>query len=464
MRESIGKSTARKIFFEEVLARGLSSESLANGNMLLLLGDEPRELPYVDAVGISRANIWSVERLSEIYRKQIRQKLGIHLSFGEMGDFLRSILQSNQEFLIFNLDIEGSYLSQRDAAMASVILLCLRNPETLVGTYSSVGRDTEMLWEGIKSFAIFLWLAKDETLVTFSSLYRRYERIGFLQPANMVFRDFFWLRSMLEHTLVTSAMVGSAAQKLVHRWFVKVDLLWNSVARWKRRPLRLHDLVKMVELAVATGVDKKEIIVETPSCLCSSLASFTHVMYHAERPWSQLCYFAKLKVLDDVISGRTWLREGLSLFLAEPLIFIDRDGSRRDLQDRVVPDEAMLGTVLWNDNDLYRIFRPRRLPVYPASERLIGIMKTSLVSKDAKTFLNRTDEAMQRKEVNDISRKFLDAKGKLTDFGKTQLQAYGRQYKELSVSQILELLPRSARKIPEKVVRAHIAVARRKKK
>lgn len=191
MRESIGKGVARKIFFEEVLPAEFSHESLANGNVLLLLGEEPRELPYTDALGIPRTQIWSVERISKIYRKQIRQKLGVHLNFGEMKRFLIGTLHSNQEFLIFNLDVEGSYLSQLDAAMAPILLLCLRNPETLVGSYSSISRDTEMLWEGVKSLAIFLWLSKELTLETFKSLYRQYELAGSRSPVNMVLRDFF---------------------------------------------------------------------------------------------------------------------------------------------------------------------------------------------------------------------------------------------------------------------------------
>jgi hypothetical protein len=156
MRESIGKSAVRKIFFDEVLAGGLSHESIVRGNILLLLGEEPRELPYTDNLGVPRSGIWSMERQSEIYGAQVNQNLGIHLNYGEVASFLDNLTHSNQTFLVFNLDVEGSYLSQLDAAMTPVLLLCWRNPETLVGMYSSVGRDTEMLWEGIKSLAIFL--------------------------------------------------------------------------------------------------------------------------------------------------------------------------------------------------------------------------------------------------------------------------------------------------------------------
>lgn len=460
MRESIGKNVARKIFFEEVLPNGLSHESLAKGNMLLLLGDEPRELIYTDVAGIPRTNIWSVERVSKIYKRQLRQKLGVHLKFGEMSDFLRSMLSSNQEFLVFNLDIEGSYLSQLDGAMASVFLLCLRNPETLVGMYSSIGRDTEMLWEGIKSLATFLWLSKERTLDTFISLKLRYERAGFTQPVNMAFRDFFWLRSMLEHTLVASSMVGAAAQLLAQRWFVKSDMLWNSIARWKRKPLTLGDLIKMVELATEVDLQKKELILQTPSCLCSSLASCEHLVYHAERPWSQLCYFAKLRVVEEVISCTRWLENGFSLFVSRPLIFVDRDGSRSEFLDHGHFTQEDFGTMLWDDNDLYRSFHPRHLPIYSTSSRLVDVSSISLGAKGAPTFFNKNGYG---REVT-MAKQFVDRNGNLTDHGKSEVQHYGKRYPDLGVAQILELLPRSARKIPENVIRAHIAVSRRKKK
>lgn len=266
-------------------------------------------------------------------------------------------------------------------------------------------------------------------------------------------------------------MVGVAAQKLVHRWFAKVNLLWNSITRWKRKPLRLCDLIKMVDLAVAADVDKREVIPETPSCLSSSLASLKHVLYRAEHPWSQLCYFTKFKVLEEVISCRKWLREGLSLLFAEPLIFIDRDGSRREIEGRATPDENESDVILWSDTDLYTRFKPRHLPIYPQSDRLIGVSRTSLASKGATTFLTETTNETEGSESTDMktktnnsSHRFLDRDGNLTDYGKKELQACGRRYKELSVEQIVELLPRSARKIPKNVVRAHIAVSHREKK
>jgi hypothetical protein len=464
MRESIGKNTERKIFFEEVLPGGLSPRSIAHGNVLLLLGEEPRELPYTDSLGIPRSNVWSVERLNEIYGAQVNQDLGVHLNYGEMAAFLDNLIQSNQEFLIFKLDVEGSYLSQLDSAMTPVLLLCWRNPETLVGMYSSVGRDTEMLWEGVKSLAIFLWQSKQLTLETFASLRLRYESAGLTQPINMVLRDFFWLRSMLEHTLVASGMVGVAAQKLVHRWFDKMDLLWTSIARWKRRPLRLNSLIEMVDLATEFDLDRREVILNTPSCLGSSLNSLTHVAYNAERPWSQMCWFAKFKVLEEVVNCGTWLREGLTLLLEEPLTFVDRDGCRQEFREHEAPNDGFLNAIIWNSFDLYEIFKPRRLPIYPASERLIAISKNLLASKRVNTFFSGMGKEETMKAKNGTSSpRFVDKDGNVTEFGKQELQTMGRRWKDMATKQIIELLPISARKIPERVVRAHVAVGRRKK-
>lgn len=454
MRESVGKSVVRRILYEEILPTRLSHESLVGGNTLILLGKEPRELPYLDNLGVPRSRVWSIERESDVYRKQLKLRSGVHLNFGEVGDFLQNMLSSNQEFIFSNLDIEGSYLSQLDGAMTPILLLCLRKPETLVGTYSSIGRDTEMLWEGIKSLAIFLWWSKDLTLQVFASLSARYKSAGFTQPANMVLRDFFWLRSMLEHALITSCIVDVAPQKLVYRWFAQVDMLWKSVARWRRKPLSLEAMIKSVELATMDDVGKKEVIVKTPPCLASQLNSLTHIIYHAERPWSQRCYFSKFKVTEAVIDCNEWLDKGLQLFLSEPLIFVDRDGTRREFSERAMPHDS-LQEVLCDDLDLYRKFKPRVLPIYQPSKRLLRVTQTSLAAVGIPTYLTGKE--------NGMSKQFCDKNGKVTEYGKSEIQSLSAKFTNLSVDQIIELLPRGAQKIPKRVIAAHVAVGRRKK-
>ena len=193
MRESIGKGVSREYFFAECLLDWLSPGQIKQGNFLLLLSETPRELAYIDALEVPRSQVFSVERNEEMYERQLAKQLGAQLHFGELTGYLATLLDGDQDFQVMNLDVEGSYLSQLDPAMTPVFLVCWRNPETVVATYSSVGRDTEMIWEGVKSLAIFLWLAPEVAMKTLWSLMCQYDVAGFSQPQYMALRDFFWI-------------------------------------------------------------------------------------------------------------------------------------------------------------------------------------------------------------------------------------------------------------------------------
>jgi hypothetical protein len=230
-------------------------------------------------------------------------------------------------------------------------------------------------------------------------------------------------------------------------------------------PLRLSSLIESVDLATEYDVDRPEIILGTPSCLGNSLRALEHLAYNAERPWSQMCWFAKFKVLEEVVNCETWLREGLTLLINEPLIFVDRDGDRQEFREDEVPTEGFLKAIVWQDSDLYNTYHPRRLPIYPVSQRLIEISRNSLETKGTPSFFAESiaNGDDMKKKTETTQQKFTEKDGTLTDWGKRELQACGRKWSDLTTQQIIELLPRSARKIPEKVIRAHIAVGRRKK-
>src|SRR3989344_6726270 len=215
MKESTGKAVARELLYRKCLPNWLSQKELETGNFLLLLGEKPRELQYIDSYGTPRSQIYSVERIPEVYASQVKQELGVHLQEGELKTALENLLHGNENFLVFGLDVEGSYMSQLDPAMTPVLLYSWRNPNTVIATYSSVGRDTETIWEGVKSLVIFLWLSREKTLKTFFSLAERYRKARFEIPEIMVLRDFFWLRSHLEHSLIASVMMGTTAAELV---------------------------------------------------------------------------------------------------------------------------------------------------------------------------------------------------------------------------------------------------------
>ena len=108
MDNSPGKDMARRIFYREILEKWLAIEQIRGGNYLTLLGPDARELEHLDALGVPRHRVWSVERRLEYYHTQQDRHLGVALYRGEMNDFLWHFLHQDQRFLVLNLDIEGS--------------------------------------------------------------------------------------------------------------------------------------------------------------------------------------------------------------------------------------------------------------------------------------------------------------------------------------------------------------------
>jgi hypothetical protein len=453
MRESAGKRASREYLFAECLPDWLSIEQIRKSNFLVLLSKNPRELDYTDALGVPRSQIYSVERLDIVFRSQVRQRLGVHVHFGELSEYLLTLLDTNQEFPILNLDVEGSYLSQLDSAMTPVLLLCWRRPETMIATYSSIGRDTEMLWEGVKSLAISLWLAPELTMLTFGSLIKRYRVAEFTEPIRMALRDFFWIRSMMEHTIMASAIMGVAAERVALNWFKKADMLWQSVARWQRKPLRLQSLKDLVNLAVAQDPGKKEIILAPPSCLGSRIQDLQHLVYNAEKPWSQLCYFTRLKNLVEVIDCRTWLNLTLHQFLDMPLIHINRRGAIKEHGHVVVSSESFGDRVLWSKTDLYEKFIPRDLGLPQVSPRLIQIWRAA--------FQTGKEKAMKKSSQRGG---LVSTNGVLSMEGKTLIQEIARRFREMSTDNLIDILPSQFKRVKKSVVSANIAVGRRQER
>jgi hypothetical protein len=442
VEESVGKSIEREIFFAECLVDWLTPEQIRQGAYLLLLGDKLRELAYTDGLEIPRRQIFSVERSAALFKKQSRKGTGVKLFRGELIPHLQSLLSGAREFLVLRLDVEGSYLSQLDPAMTPVFLLCWRNPETVVATYSTVGRDTEMLWEGVKSLAISLWLAPELTRRVLAALLEQYE--SYEEPINMALRDFFWIRSMLEHAFIASGVMGVAKEQAVSEWFVHADLLWASVSRWRRKPLRLRMLEESVALAVANDPAKREIILHSPPSLGIEIDRLNRVVYNGVQSWSQMCFYARLQVLPEAIDCREWLARLLQKFLTEPLTFVRKDGTRDvrvDGEKPLSPD-----TAIYSRADLYDKFNPRHLVQYQMSQKLIRIWRRSVEAR--------------RKEQ--MAREVLVRSGELTDSGKALVKLFARKYPDETTNEIVTRLPAQMRKVPEGTLRALVAVGRRK--
>ena len=456
MRESKGKSVIRRFFYLDCLPQWLTSEQLSSGNFLVLLGDEPREIPLLDALGVNREHVWSIEHDLNIYRKQAEWDLGVSLHYGEMIEYLESLLHSNRRFLVLNLDIEGSYLNQLDPAMSSVLLFCWRNPKTVVATYSSIGRDASTLWEGVKSLSLFLWLAPEITKRALGSLSHRYAKAGFTKPTLMVLRDFFWMRSLLEHTLSMSTVLGINLQASAKQFIEEANAVWAMVVQEQKSILRLRDMERFLKCVDSQG--------SLNVGLGLSIGALHSVIYNAERPWSQRGYFVKFKVLPEVVKCRPWLEDFLRVLIESPLTFVNRAGKKMELRGF---SSVAGGLEVWRGRDIYTHFQPREVQYF--GETLHSMPLLEIIHPwDQQALIERVSKrrailgCSNQKEVIDVSKKknnksvALIRNGVLTEDGVGLIRRLAKS--GMDTQAILKVAP----SVPERTVRAYVAVARRK--
>jgi hypothetical protein len=478
MRESRGKAVARALFYDGFLPSCLTPEQIRSGNFLLLMGEEPRELPYLDAKGVARNHIWSVERDPQVFAKQLRwlesqteSHQQISLFQGDMVEYLKYLLHENRKFLCLPLDVEGSYLNQLDPAMTSVMLFCWRNPETVVATFSSVGRDREMLWEGVKSLAILTATLPEQTRMLVASLCMRYEQAGFLDPQHMVWRDLFWLRSLMEHALLASVVVGVRPGALYRRFTAASERLWNSVKSICQIPLRFGDVESAVISATKKSKEWESIFQKTTS-IGVSWKSLQHVVYNAQRPWSQLGHFFKFATNGQLMCCSEWLSQACDLLVSEPLVYIAEGGRLHNLSYRA-NTSGIDRLLVSKDKGLLTSFEPRVLDVQPFSPHLMGITQTVLSLRQTgegipQTLTTSPQEVsavpMTRKKIEPNTNShslYLTSDKKLTEWGKNRIKHLAGQGK--TSAEILAMLPKSvAEVLPETTIRAYMAHVTRK--
>lgn len=376
MQESPGKAHVRELYYLRLLPAWLTPAGVRAGNHLILLGDVPRELPLLDKLGVPRHRIHSVECDRQVYRLQRQQELGpVSLYPMEMVQFLRLMLLNEQTFVSLNLDIEGSYRKNLDPAMTHVLLFGWRNPRTVVATYSTIGHDPEMLMEGVLSYLLFWTLLPEETDGLVRRLAARYERGRYQEPLRMALRDLFWIRSNLEHSLITTMIVDVIPPQEMERLFTLEALLAAELRQRFMVPLTCAKAQEIV--AAVMGSRQYQTEIQRFRLPRSGLTlGAMNVIYRAAARWSHRCYFARYDSLPEPISCCAWLAQAFRLF-SEPLVFVDRDGEETRLAD----DDFLLTpkTVIWDDNRL-TTYVFRRLVKYPDI-----------------THMRRTIEAIQRR-------------------------------------------------------------------
>ncbi len=474
MRESMGKEILQRIMYREVLPGLFSADKIASGKYLKLLGKRSRELELLDEHGVPRSSTWSVEHEPDAYRFQSLQNWGVNLYYGEIKEVLEHMLGTNLSFLWMDLDIQGSYLTHIDPAMTQVLLFCWRNPETLVATYHSVGRDEGTIWEGVKSLTLLMYCAPRQTAHTLMSLSLRYEQAGFSEPISMALRDLFWLRSMFEHTFYASAHIGAVSEKHVDHFQRMSRLIWEDNIKTKRFPLKFKHLQAAVSEIYGRRINK-DVEFMNSSFLRVGIETMRHLVYNAQWPWSQLCHAVKFKTFPaGVLTPKKWLSQALYSLVETPLTYISRSGQRHDFLQFFDFAEDISEIVVNSSRDIYSKFRPRALKFSPDFDfpyQKVMSARSSLNGNGAKVEApppqknieeessqsERGDEDMSTKKR--VTHRDFDSGGKLTDFGKEFIKELAQN--GFGTEDILKELPPATREKHRQSVIAYVAVSHR---
>lgn len=458
VEESEGKRAAREAFYRGCLPQWLTPSQLRSGCHLILLGDQPREMPYLDEIGVPRNHIWSVENHLPTYRKQEQMNLGISLYSGELVEYLDLLLHAEQRFVCLNLDIEGSYLNNIDHAMSSVLLYCYRYAETVVATYASIGRDSRVLFEGLKSLLIFLLLLPKETKDFVAKLRNIYQQAAIADPMHMVLRDLFWLRSMMEHSCTTSSQVTVCHPADTKSLLTCFDLFWESAAPSLSPPLDWNGMLGIVRELRATVIAEDLRTRAASLQIGMQITRQQHVFYRAAPPWSHRPYYVTLKSREPPVNCLEWIRMTMRGFFESPFNSILRDGAQQLLTPSHLPLDGKdaVCTVVANR---FSNFVPRQLQIepHPSHRRTI----VSIINSRRHEMPSVEEEAPMAKKKPPKKSKLpivFVRKGELTDEGRAELKKLASE--GLSVTEIQAKVPKS---VPERNIRAYVAVANRKK-
>ncbi len=368
MRESPGKGISREIFYRGCVPEWLSPDAIISAYYLTLLGHPPRELEQLDAIGVPRNHVWSVEHAYEIYRQQEEwnrlqgRNERVSLYHGELTEYLLRLFLRENRFQVLNLDIEGGYRRHIDPAMSPVLLFAWRNDETVIATYHSVGRDTATLYEGTLSLAIFMAIHEEATYEFVCDMAARYALAGYTDPMSMILRDLFWLRSVMEHTLATGRTAGVTPLEAVPALFCQEETIWRELKAARVMPLRLGTIRR---IARAKAFD-------VPAAMGLEVADMTNLVYRAQWPWSQRCYYFKVERREESIDLGEWLTRAFRAWLQEPLRYADREGMEQRIFGAGSFRAADATPVLdvperSRHTTFYSKFEPRRIEVQPST-------------------------------------------------------------------------------------------------
>lgn len=297
MKHTPAKDTSRKLFYEFV-KKGFSAKELSEARAVVLLGEEMRELPILDKLGIARHRITCIESDSRIYQDMYfwNMKRGpeekIALYGGELNDYLKFLIDREQNVAIFNLDITGTLLNNTIPQFENVIALSKAQPKTVVGTYLSAGRDLGVLTEAFKATA-WLMLFDDKFKNLIQEVASSFIQAGYKPSVALShsFRVMHWFYHML-YALV----------KIQHPKRVKMMSLQRvPIKFWEKALLSKQTLTwKRVCQLIS---EQKHISPKIKSLQLPCALVDLQFMAYRNSHWTQICHFFRLEQSAEMTLG-----------------------------------------------------------------------------------------------------------------------------------------------------------------
>ena len=451
MWDAPAKALVRKYFYQEFLPSQLPMQLLRSGNYLVLLSDGEEEEVLLESLGVRSDRVFSVEHDEKVFMTQARRirqgDLKSVLYFGELTEFITHYLYTNQRFLVLNLDICGAYKTSIDPVMTPVLLFARRNPQTVIATYSNVGRDRPQLREGLKSLAVCHWMAPEATRAAVEALYGRYQAAGLKADVsfNMVLRHLFWVRSHLEHIVLGRVAMGKLSADSAGQFLLDIESCWSTAAQIIRKsPVRYGAWLKAVDACPhPSHLD----------AMCDlSIHDVTLATYASEGGFYHTGWFSVYHPV-AAMSPVDWLANTLTALVTRPLRFSDQSGLTLGSFETTcgqIPNNQ----VIWDRGGLSRPCRQLDVPAVDPQLATLGESLESEVTpnKPLKTAADETSVVQTPEEVV--------PKKRLSDRQIASIRRLARENPDITTDQVVSRL--RLRDFSRDSVTAHIAVARRK--
>jgi len=365
VKQTDGKVFARQYFYMNYLASFMTPRQLKNSNVLTLLGEDFREISLLSKLGVPSYRVFSVERDPDIYRRQQvtnrEDGNGAALYHGELSDYIHTHLR-HHDVSVFNLDICGSYLRAVDPVLGELLLHVRKNPQTVMATYSSAGRDKPQLMEGLKSLVVLLWLAPEVIDRLVRHLYGQYRSAALSDSErgrdelskNMLLRHMFWLRSHMEHVMIGAYTLGLTESSVVSKAFSEQESVWRRFVGSCQFPVTYGDVLQWVE-------SQSRPLASEETRMDLDFGDIEFLTYAANNGFYHNCYFATYESSGSTVSLDTWLVESAKSLRRNDLVLIDIEGRYYESTfGRLAVDTDR--AVLWGKADVKHELRQLAIP------------------------------------------------------------------------------------------------------